>query len=80
MAIGQRPALSHSDSAHVLGMIRRIVLSLANAAVDHARKAHPKTKANTKSFRQRFRAAQGGRERLHALIFAKHPDVLDLKN
>jgi len=67
------------NSAHVLGMIRRIVLSLANAAVDQARKANRKTKANTKSFRQRFRTAQGGRERLHALIFAKHPEVLDLR-
>ena len=67
------------NSARVLGMVRRVVLSLANAAVDLARKAHPKTKANTKSFRQRFRASRGGRERLRALIFAKVPDVLDLK-
>lgn len=67
------------NAARVLGMIRRVVLSLANAAVDRARKANPKTKANTKSFRQRFRASSGGRERLHALISAKVPDVLDLK-
>ena len=30
-----------------------------------------KSKFNTKSFRQRFLSARGGRERLHALIFAK---------
>ena len=65
------------NSARVLGMIRRVVLSLANAAVDRARKANPKTKANTKSFRQRFRSSRGGRERLQALIFAKVSDVLD---
>jgi hypothetical protein len=65
-------------AAHVLGTIRRVVLSLANAAVDQARKQNPKTKYNTKSFQQRFRSARGGRERLLALIFAKSPNVLDL--
>ena len=50
------------NSALVLGMIRRVVLSLSNAAVDKARKANPKSKFNTKSFRQRFLAARGGPE------------------
>jgi len=66
------------NAALVLGILRRVVLSLSNAAVDQARQAHPKSKANTKSFRQRFLSARGGRERLHALIFAKNPQVLDL--
>jgi hypothetical protein len=66
------------ESALVLGLIRRVVLSLSNAAVDKARKNNPKTKFNTKSFRQRYLSAHGGRERLHALIFAQHPAVLDL--
>ena len=66
------------NSALVLGMIRRVVLSLSNAAVNVARRANPKTKFNTKSFQQRFRSGRGGRERLHALIFAKRPAVLDL--
>jgi hypothetical protein len=65
-------------AAHVLGTIRRVVLSLANAAVDQARKQNPKTKYNTSSFQQRFRSARGGQERLHALVFAKFPNVLDL--
>jgi predicted transposase YbfD/YdcC len=64
--------------ARILGTIRRVVLSLANAAVNRKRKENPKTKCNTNSFQQRFRSARGGRERLHALIFAKSPDVLDL--
>ena len=68
------------NSALVLGMLRRVVLSLSNAAVDKARKANPKSKSNTKSFRQRFLSARGGRERLHALIFAKNPGVLDLEH
>jgi hypothetical protein len=67
------------NSALVLGMVRRVVLSLSNAAVDQARQANPKSKCNTKSFRQRFLSARGGRERLHALIFAKTPEVLDLE-
>jgi len=67
-------------AARVLGTIRRVVVSLANAAVDRARKKNPKTKANTNSFQKRFRSARGGRERLRSLIFAKSPNVLDLEN
>jgi hypothetical protein len=67
-------------AARGLGRIRRVIVSLANAAVDRARKAKPKTKCNTKSFRQRFLSARGGRERLDALLFAKSPNVLDLQN
>ena len=65
------------NSALVLGMVRRVVLSLANEAVRRARQTNPKSKCNTKSFRQRFRSARGGRERLQALIHAKQPAVLD---
>jgi hypothetical protein len=65
-------------SALVLGMVRRVVLSLSNAAVDIARQTNPKTKFNTKKFQQAFRSARGGRERLQALIFAKVPAVLSL--
>ena len=66
-------------AALVLGMIRRVIVSLANAAVDRVRQSQPKTKYNAKSFRQRFRSARGGRERLHALLFAKNPNVMDLQ-
>lgn len=65
-------------AARVLGTIRRVVVSLANAAVNRKRKKAPKTKCNTRSFQKRFRSARGGRERLRALLFAKYPDVLDL--
>lgn len=65
-------------AARILGTIRRVVVSLANAAVNRARKRNPKTKCNTRSFQKRFRSARGGRERLRALIFAKSPNVLDL--
>ncbi len=65
-------------AARVLGSIRRVLLSFANAAVDCARTVNPKTKHNTRSFQQRFRSARGGRERLQALVFAKLPNLLDL--
>ena len=67
------------NSARALGILRRIVLSLSNAAIDQERKKKPKTKANTKTFRQTFLAAKTGDQRLHALIFAKHPDVRDFR-
>jgi predicted transposase YbfD/YdcC len=68
------------NAARVLGVIRRVVVSLANEAVDKARKKNPKTKCNTRSFQKHFRSARGGRERLHALISAKSPSVPDLQD
>lgn len=67
-------------AARVLGMVRRLVLSLSNACVDRARKINPKTKANTKSFRKAYRTRRGGKERLRALIFAKKPILPTLRN
>ncbi len=67
------------NAARVLGTIRRVVVSLANAAVDKARKKNPKTKCSTRSFQKMFRSARGGRERLHALISAKSPTLPDLQ-
>lgn len=66
------------NAARVLATIRRVVVSLANAAVNRARKRNPKTKANTGTFQSGFGSARGGRERLRALIHAKCPNVLDL--
>jgi hypothetical protein len=66
------------SAARVLGTLRRVVVSLANAAVNRARQNNPKTKCNTGTFQKRLRSARGGRERLQALIFAKSPDVLSL--
>ena len=68
------------NAARVLGTIRRVIVSLANAAVNRVRKTNPKTKHNMSSFQKRFRSARGGRERLRALISAKSPNVLDLQS
>ena len=67
-----------AKAARTLGTLRRVVVSLANAALNQAKAKHPKTKHNTRSFQNRFRSAHGGRERLRALIFAKFPNVLHL--
>lgn len=64
------------QAARVLGTIRRVLLSLSNAAIDRLRQSHPKTKANTKTYRQRFLTARQGAQRLDRLIFCKCPDVL----
>ena len=66
-------------AARILGTIRRVVVSLANAAVNRARKKNPKTKCNTGTFQDYFRSAKGGRERLRALFLAKFPNVLALE-
>ena len=65
------------DAARVLGAIRRVVLSLSNAAVDQVRRKNPKTKFNTKSFRQRYRSAHGGPERLQVLPISQNPVLVD---
>ena len=68
------------NAARILGTIRRIVLSLTNAALDQIRKAKPKTKANTKLYRQRFLSARHGRRRLYSLLFCKIPDIWSFGN
>lgn len=66
------------NSARVLGTIRRIVLSLANAALDKGRQLKPKTKATIKSWRQPFLSARCGVQRLLSLISAKSPEIMRL--
>jgi hypothetical protein len=65
-------------AARILGTLRRVIVSLANAAVNRARAKNPNSKHNTRSFQNRFRSAHGGRERLRAMIFAKFPNILAL--
>jgi hypothetical protein len=63
------------NAARVLGTIRRVLLSLSNAALDRLRQTKPTTKANTKTFRQRFLSARQGRRHLDSLLFSKSPDI-----
>jgi predicted transposase YbfD/YdcC len=70
----------HPNAARALGTLRRVMVSLANAAVDQARRNNPKTKCTIRSFQKCFRSARGGRERLHALISAKSPSLPNLQD
>lgn len=65
----------HPNAARILGTVRRVVLSLSNAALDRLRKTKPKTKANTKTYRQRFLSNRCGKRRLKSLLFSKTPDL-----
>ncbi len=64
-------------AAHVLSTVRRVVLTLPNAAVDRARAKNPKIKYYTKDFQERFSRADDGKERLRVLIFVKSPNIYD---
>ena len=70
----------NANAAQILGTIRRVMLSLSNAALDRLRKTKPKTKANTKTYRQRFLSARRGRHRLHSLLHCKIPDIWSFEN
>src|SRR5438093_12742310 len=57
------------NAALVLGMFRRLVVSVAQAAI--AQVQTQKTRWSVRRFQQRFCLRDGGPERLHALIFAQ---------
>ena len=60
-------------AAFALSLFRRLVVSFAQAWLTECRKSNPKSRATTRKFQQRFRRDDGGRERLHALMFTKSP-------
>lgn len=66
------------NAALVLGMLRRVVLSLANAAADKPAKTIPNPNATPGASATPSSPPRGGRARLHAPIFAKRPAVLGL--
>ena len=61
------------QAAFVLSLFRRVVVSFAQVWLSECRKVNPKSRATTRKFQQRFRRQDGGRDRLHALMFAKCP-------
>jgi hypothetical protein len=63
----------HAQAAFVLSLFRRMVVSFAQVWVAQCRKLNPKSRVTTRKFQQRFRRADGGRDRLQALMFAKSP-------
>ncbi len=76
-AAGRSKPRAHSRAARVLGAIRRGG-QLANAAGIERARTTPRPSPTRAAFKKRFRSARGGRQRLHALVFAKSPNILDL--
>jgi len=61
----------HGNAALVLGMFRRLVVSVAQSWLATVRT--PQTRWSVRRFQQRFAHRDGGCERLRALVFAKSP-------
>lgn len=66
-----RSRVRHQNAALVLGMFRRLVVSVANAWLDQVQTR--KTRWSVRRFQQRFAHRDGGPQRLDALTFAKSP-------
>jgi len=64
-----RSRVRHPNAALVLGMFRRLVVSVAQAAIQQAQTQ--KTRWSVRRYQQRFAHRDGGPARLHALAFAK---------
>lgn len=66
-----RSRVRHSNAALVLGMFRRLVVSVAQAAI--AQVQTKKTRWSVRRYQQQFAHCHSGPERLRALVFAKNP-------
>ena len=72
-----RSRVRNSNAALVLGMFRRLVVSVAQAAI--AQVQTKKTRWSVRRYQQQFAHNNGGPERLRALVFAKTPTAWKLK-
>ena len=72
-----RSRVRNANAALILGMFRRLVVSVAQAAIQKAQTN--KTRWSVRRYQQRFARRDGGPERLHALIFAKNPNSWRLR-
>ena len=66
-----RSRVRNPNAALVLGLFRRLVVSVAQTAI--AQVQTQKTRWSVRRYQQRFAHRDGGPERLHALVFAKAP-------
>lgn len=66
-----RSRVRHPNAALVLGMFRRLAVSVAQAAIQQAQTK--KTRWSVRRYQQRFAHCDGGPARLYALVFAKSP-------
>ena len=66
-----RSRVRHANAALVLGLFRRLAVSVAQAAI--AQVQTQKTRWSVRRYQQRFAHRDGGPARLHALVFSKSP-------
>jgi len=66
-----RSRVRQPNAALVLGLFRRLVVSVATAAI--ARAQTKKTRWSVRGYQQQFGRRDSGPERLRALVFAKNP-------
>ena len=66
-----RSRVRNANAALILGMFRRLVVSIAQAAIVQIQS--PKSRWSVRRYQQQFAHQREGRQRLHALIFAKSP-------
>lgn len=67
-----RSRVRHPNAALVLGMFRRLVVSVAQTAI--AEVQTKKTRWSVRRYQQQFARRNGGSERLRAVVFAKEPN------
>jgi len=67
-----RSRVRNANAALVLGMFRRLVVSMAQAAIQQVQTK--KTRWSVRRYQQQFARRNGGPQRLHGLVFANHPN------
>jgi len=72
-----RSRVRNAKAALVLGMFRRLTVSVAQRAI--AQVQTKKTRWSVRRYQQQFARRDGGPERLRALVFAKAPTSWKLK-
>ena len=72
-----RSRVRNANAALVLGMFRRLVVSVAQAAIHQVQTK--KTRWSVRRYQQQFARRNGGPQRLHALVFANNPNSWNLQ-
>jgi len=67
-----RSRVRHPNAALVLGLFRRLVVSVAQAAIQQVQTE--KTRWSVRRYQQQFAHRNEGPKRLHALVFANKPN------
>lgn len=67
-----RSRVRNANAALILAMFRRLVVSVAQAAIKQAQTKN--TRWSVRRYQQQFARRDGGPERLRALVFAKNPN------